>query len=128
MYGVYQTFYELHYFRGTESSFSISWIGSTQALLLFLTSIVAGPLFDAGYLQTLLWSGALLTVVGMFMTSICGSYWQTFLAQGVMVGLGFGCLYLPAPALVSQYFAKRRVLAIGVSSIGSALGMWLSEA
>lgn len=121
-YGVYQSFYELD-FLGTQSSSNISWIGSVQAFLLFLLSIAAGPIFDAGHLRSLLWTGTLLTVLGMFMTSICKTYWQIFLAQGVMVGLGFGCLYLPAPAVVSQHFYGRRALAIGISSIGSGLGM-----
>ena len=120
-YGVFQTFYKLDTFR-EQSSSNISWIGSTQAFLLFLTSIVVGPIFDAGHLKLLLRTGTFFTVVGMFMTSICHAYWQAFLAQGIMVGFGFGCLYLPAPALVSQYFSGRRALAIGISSTGSALG------
>lgn len=43
------------------------------------------------------------------------------------MGLGFGCLYLPAPAIVSQYFHKSTALAIGASSTGSALGTFLGE-
>lgn len=120
-YGVYQTYYELD-ISNAQSSFTISWIGSTQAFLMFLTSIVVGPIFDTGYLRSLLWSGTLLTVVGMFLTSICKTYWQSLLSQGVMVGFGFGLLYLPAPAIVSQYFNARKALAMGISSAGSAIG------
>ncbi|KAM3074404.1 hypothetical protein ACMFMF_006417 [Clarireedia jacksonii] len=120
-FGVYQTFYQLDLLSSNSSS-NISWIGSTQAFLMFLTSVVAGPIFDAGHLGFLLWTGSLFTVLGMFLTSICKVYYQCFLAQGVMMGLGFGLLYLPAPAIVSQFFHARRSLAIGMSSVGSALG------
>ncbi|KAK2593664.1 hypothetical protein QQS21_008633 [Conoideocrella luteorostrata] len=120
-YGAFQTYYQLH-FLSDKSSSDIAWIGSTQGFLLFLVSIVAGPAVDAGYLQSLLWTGSGLVVVGMFLVSITHQYWQVFLTQAIMMGLGFGSLYLPAPAVTSQYFHKRTALAMGVSSAGSALG------
>ncbi|KAI3396300.1 hypothetical protein diail_12322 [Diaporthe ilicicola] len=120
-YGVFQTFYQLN-FLSSESSSNIAWIGSTQAFLLFLVSVITGPVFDAGHLRSLLCIGLVLVVVGMMLTSIASQYWHVFLAQAVMMGLGFGCLYLPAPAVVSQYFHRRTALAMGVSSLGAALG------
>ncbi|KUI63432.1 Riboflavin transporter MCH5 [Cytospora mali] len=44
------------------------------------------------------------------------------LDAAAVMRLGFGCLYLPAPAVVSQYFHKNTALAMGASSTGSALG------
>ncbi|KAI1770218.1 major facilitator superfamily domain-containing protein [Hypoxylon cercidicola] len=120
-YGAFQTFYELDMLRGSSSS-SIAWIGSTQAFFLFLVSLVTGPLFDAGHLRWLLWVGSGLLVVGMFLASITSAYWQVFLTQALMAGVGFGCLYLPAPAVVSQYFHASTALAMGASSTGSAIG------
>jgi hypothetical protein len=46
-------FYELDLLSSYSSS-NISWIGSTQAFLMFLMSVVAGPIFNAGYLNFLL--------------------------------------------------------------------------
>lgn len=56
------------------------------------------------------------------MASISTQYWQLFLAQGVCVGLGGGCLFCPALAIVSTYFDKRKMLAIGICACGSATG------
>jgi MFS family permease len=120
-YGVFQTFYQLSLFKSKSSS-DISWIGSTQSSLMFFVSLGSGPVFDAGYLDLLLWSGTLLTVAGMFLASICTAYWQSFLAQGLMMGVGFGCLYLPGAAIIAQHFRRRRAFAIGLSSTGSAVG------
>ncbi|KAH8697433.1 putative monocarboxylate transporter [Talaromyces proteolyticus] len=120
-FGVFQTFYQLDLLASKTSS-EISWIGSTQSFLMFLVSVFAGPIVDAGHLRPLLAVGSLLTVLGMFMTSLCTAFWQVFLAQAVAMGLGFGCLYVPAPTVVSQYFHASTALAMGASSAGSALG------
>lgn len=92
---------------------------------MFVVSFLIGPIFDAGHLHVLLYTGSVLSVLGFFMTSLCQEYWQFFLAQGVAMGVGFGCLYLPAPALVAMHFDHRRALAIGMSSAGSGLGMYI---
>ncbi|KAI3316693.1 MFS general substrate transporter [Xylariaceae sp. AK1471] len=120
-FGVFQTFYQLDLLRSQKPS-DIAWIGSTQAFLLFLISLGAGPAFDRGYVRPLLWTGSLLFIVGMFLVSITSQYWQVFLTQSLLMGLGFGCVYLPAPAIVSQYFHARASLAMGTASTGSAIG------
>jgi len=89
---------------------------------MFLFSFFIGPIFDAGHLQSLLWVGSGLSLLGLFMTSLCHVYWQCFLAQGITMGIGFGCLYLPAPALVSMHFTSNQALAMGLSSSGSGVG------
>lgn len=99
-FGVFQTFYQLDLLSSKTSS-EISWIGSTQSFLMFLVSVIAGPIVDAGHLRPLLGLGFLLAVLGMFMTSLCTAFWQVFLAQAVAMGLGFGCLYVLAPIVVS---------------------------
>jgi MFS family permease len=121
MYGAYQTFYETN-FLSSQSSSNISWVGSIQACLLFLGSAVTGPFFDLGYLRTLLCTGTFLSVFGMMMTSICKEYWQVFLAQGITVGIGYGCLFLPSVAIVSQYSTTKKSFAFGVASTGSSIG------
>ncbi|RYP13303.1 hypothetical protein DL767_010824 [Monosporascus sp. MG133] len=119
-FGVFQTYYETELLRGHSSS-AISWVGSLQGALLLLLGIVSGPLFDAGNFRRLMVGGLFLIVFGMFMTSICKSYWQVLLAQGVCVGVGSGLLFLPAAAIMSQYFARRRAFALGMQSVGSPL-------
>ena len=61
-----------------------------QSLLLLLTGVFAGPCYDAGYLRSLLIVGSFLVVFGHMMLSICDTYWQVLLAQGVVVGIGAG--------------------------------------
>lgn len=56
------------------------------------------------------------------MTSLCREYWQVILAQGVVIGLGNGCLWIPSVAVIPQYFTTKKALAMGVAAAGSSIG------
>ena len=121
MYGVFQTYYS-HAIAETSTASAISWIGSIQVFLLCFIGTLVGPIYDAGHVRSLLVVGSFLSILGFFMTSICKNYWQLFLAQGVVTGSGFGCLFLPGVASVSQYFSTKKAFATGIASLGSSIG------
>jgi hypothetical protein len=56
------------------------------------------------------------------MTSLAKEFWQTMLAQGIGIGIGTGLIFLPALSVISQYFLKRRSLALGIVTTGSSVG------
>ncbi|GBE84114.1 Aspyridones efflux protein [Sparassis crispa] len=120
-FGVYQTFYEEDMLRTTSPS-TIAWVGSLQGFLMMVIGILTGPIFDMGYSRALVWVGTFMVVFGMMMTSIAKKYWQILLAQGVCVGLGAGCLFIPSVAIIATYFVKRRSFATGVAASGSSIG------
>ena len=55
MYGVFQTYYQSNTLRN-ESASSIAWIGSIQGSFLLLISLFAGPIYDKGYVRSLLYT------------------------------------------------------------------------
>ena len=120
-FGVYQTYYESGALFNASPS-TISWIGSVQATLLMITGTVAGPLYDAGYVRTLLGGGAVLTVFGQMMLSLCTQYWQVFLSQAVCIGIGTGAIFVPGVAILSTYWSTRIATATGIAAAGSSLG------
>lgn len=120
-FGVYQTYYESGA-QWSASSSDISWIGSIQALMVLVTGSVSGPIFDRGYLRTLLVVGSFGIVFGHMMLSLCSAFWQCLLAQGFVIGIGAGCLFIPAVALLPTYFSTRIGLAIGLAASGSSTG------
>lgn len=106
-----------------QSSSAISWIGSLQSFLVVIVGIFAGPMYDRGFILQLMIIGCFLIVFGMMMLSLCTSYYQILLAQGIVVGLGAGLVYIPALALISTQFTKNRPFAIGCASSGSSIGL-----
>ena len=118
-FGVFQQYYTLN--LGLEPS-AVSWIGSVQMLGHFGLGMFTGRLFDAGYFYWSMIPGMLLSALGMFMTSICTKYWQFFLAQGIMNGLGNGMQFAPAMSLITTYFSRNRSVALAIMASGSATG------
>ena len=120
-FGVFQAYYQttaLPY----ETPGNISWIGSLQVFLLMLGGLLAGPVFDMGYLRTLLFTGVFAICFAMFMVGLCSQYWQFVLAQGLVMGFGFGCLFLPTITIVAQYFTTKKAIAFGIATLGASIG------
>lgn len=87
-----------------------------------LVGVITGPLFDAGYFHALVGFAMFILPFGLMMTSLASEYWQLILCQGVCVGLGAGCLFVPSVALLPQYFKEKRGLANGIAASGSSIG------
>lgn len=119
--GVFQTYY-VRTFPDLSPS-TISWIGSIQLCVEILLGTIVGPLYDYGYLRSLVVVGSFLSVLGVLLTSFSTQYWQLLFSQGVLVGIGNGCLFIPSFAVLPNYFEKKRALAVGIAQSGSALGM-----
>ncbi|KAK1849847.1 riboflavin transporter MCH5 [Colletotrichum chrysophilum] len=118
-FGVFQTYYVSSL---GQSRSDVAWIGSITVFLLFFGGILSGRLTDAGHFRVAVTLGAILLVLGTFMTSLCTEYWQLILAQGVCVGLGNGLLSTPHLTVISTYFNKRLPLALGTVACGSVTG------
>lgn len=86
--------------------------------------MIVGPVFDRGYLKSLILIGSFFVVFGLMMTSLSTEYYQVFLAHGVSVGIGCAFLFLPSIAVVATYFTSRRALAMGITASGGSIGKW----
>ncbi|KAF9262353.1 MFS general substrate transporter [Marasmius fiardii PR-910] len=120
-WGVFQAFYEENILRN-EPRTTIAWIGSVQYALLFLPGLIVGRMFDMGYFRVNLISASLLLVLSVFLVPQCTVYWQFLLCQGFATGLAAGTINGPNIALVTQWFNKRRGLALGLFTTGAAAG------
>lgn len=118
-FGAFQTYYESIL---PQNPSAISWIGSIQAWLLFFLGAFSGRALDAGLFRSTVIIGAILLLLGLFMMSLSTKYWQLFLTQGVLAGIGGGIIFCPVMGLLSTYFAKKRGLAVGIATSGNALG------
>ena len=120
-FGVFQSYYSSTLIPDVSNS-DISWIGSIQAFLCCAATLFAGPVYDRGHPRFLIMFGTFMVVFGLMMTSLCRVYWQLMLAQGLCVGVGMGCLFLPAVGIVPSYFSTKKAFAMGIAASGSSLG------
>ena len=81
--------------------------------MVLFVGAVSGPIFDRGYLRTLLIIGSFGVVFGHMMLSLTHTFWQSLLAQGFVIGMGGGCLFVPAVAILPSYFSTKLGLAMG---------------
>lgn len=105
-----------------KSPDQISWIGSTQSLLVLVVGVIAGPLYDRGYLRGLIITGSSFVTLGFMFTSLSTHYWHFMLSQAVCIGVGAGFLVVPSLALIPQYFLNKRAIATGIVTSGSSVG------
>lgn len=66
--------------------------------------------------------GLVLISGGYIAASFATEIWHLYLTQGLLVGLGIGSIFIPAIAVLPQWFLKRRSLAQGLASSGSGFG------
>ncbi|PVI04983.1 MFS general substrate transporter [Periconia macrospinosa] len=118
-FGAFQTYYSEIL---PESDSTISWIGSSQACLMFLIGGFSGRALDAGYFRPTIIAGIVLHLIGLFTMSLAKNYWQLLLTQGLCTGIGGGTFFVPIVGLVSTYFAKRRGFALGLVTTGNSVG------
>jgi MFS family permease len=74
------------------------------------------------HLQAMVYTGSVGIVFCMMMISLCHSFWQFLLAQGVLLGVSTALATWPMVALVGQYFKRSRAAATGIVIAGSSLG------
>ncbi|OAX85581.1 hypothetical protein ACJ72_00042 [Emergomyces africanus] len=118
-FGVFQQ----HYTESLQRVPSdISWVGSIQIFLLFFIGTFSGRATDAGYFKVVWSTGAIILLLGIFMTSLTTTYWQLFLSQGLCMGIGCGLLFCPTIALIPTYFSSKRAIAMAIGASGSATG------
>ncbi|KAA8642803.1 hypothetical protein EYZ11_004333 [Aspergillus tanneri] len=120
-YGAFQQYYQIGPLSSSSAS-QLSWVGTVNAFLLISTGVVAGPLFDRGFLIHLMTAGCFLTTLGLMMLSLSSTYYQVLLSQGLCCGIGSGLIYVPALSLVSRSFSTRRAIALGMVTCGASIG------
>lgn len=121
-FGVFQDYYQRELFPHDSSS-KLILIGSVASSLYLILGVFAGRFADLIGYRISLAIGSGLMIGAMFAASACKEFWQFFLSQGLMFGLGLAFAYLPAVTVSRQYFgAERYGLANGIVVSGGALG------
>jgi len=103
--------------RGT-----VSLLFSLSGFLYFGITVVTGPLTDRFGPRRVLIAGMAFLAAGLVLASQAQTLWQVCAAYGAGVGLGVGCIYVPAIGTVQRWFNVKRGLATGLGVAGVGAG------
>uniref|UniRef100_A0A224YTN2 Integral to membrane n=1 Tax=Rhipicephalus zambeziensis TaxID=60191 RepID=A0A224YTN2_9ACAR len=104
---------------------TVAWVGS----LLSGCYLSAGPLVSAltnRYgCRAVCIGGSIVACIAFLLSTIVQDVGSLMVTFGLMAGVGFGLIYLPAIVSVNQYFSKKRALATGIAVCGSGMGAFV---
>ncbi|KAI2627720.1 major facilitator superfamily domain-containing protein [Hypoxylon sp. NC1633] len=119
--GVFQDYYQANQLSSYSSS-EVAWIPSMESFVLFFFGLFSGKLADSYGPRWPLLFGTVLHVFGLMMVSLSKEYYQIFLAQAIVSGVGTSFLFYPTIAAAGSWFKRHRALAFGIMVSGSSLG------
>ena len=123
--GWFQAQWETNFLKQYSPS-TIAWIPGVQFFLTLITSVLWGRLFDMYGGKVLLRTGSILYVFSMMMLSLSSEYYQFFFTYGIIPGFAGSMIFVPAVAIISQWYLKHRGLAQGLCfSAGCLAGIVL---
>ncbi len=83
--------------------------------------VLNGKLADRFGIMVAVIGGALMLTLGYFAAAYSATVWQLALAHGILIGVGTSATFGPLLADVSQWFTRRRGIAIAISASGNYL-------
>ncbi|KAK0397515.1 hypothetical protein QR680_002151 [Steinernema hermaphroditum] len=105
---------------------------SSKMATSITTSLLSGCYLLAGPLASALanhfgcnvvaCAGSVIAAAGFLLSVLVPALPVLYLTFGVIGGIGFGLIFLPAIVIVSQYFDEKRALATGLAVCGSGIG------
>jgi OFA family oxalate/formate antiporter-like MFS transporter len=131
MFGFYGTSGSFGIFlRPIEESLGSTRVAASGAMSTFMAfsgivGIIAGQLTDRYGARIIIGIGAFLGGLGYLLMYQVGFLWQLHLYFGVMAGASMGTCFTPVVATVSKWFTRKRVLAVGLTTVGIAIGQMI---
>ncbi|XP_070172884.1 monocarboxylate transporter 5-like [Littorina saxatilis] len=121
-FGVFLMVFVDHFKSGRGET---SWVGSLQPAVTFTVGPLASSLTNRYGCRKVTIVGAFICATGFVISVFAPNLYYLYFSSGIMAGLGFGLIYLPAIVSVAQYFEKRRAFATGLAVCGSGFGTFV---
>ncbi|XP_044006609.1 monocarboxylate transporter 3 isoform X2 [Aphidius gifuensis] len=100
----------------------VAWVGSILAGMYLIAGPVVSALTNKYGCRAVCMAGSIISTIAFGLSIFTPSVTMLTLVYGVMGGIGFGLIYLPAVVCVGYYFESKRSLATGIAVCGSGVG------
>lgn len=107
-----------------QSAVATAWVFSLFTTFLLMMGPVASALCNRFSVRTVVFWGSLICFVGMLISAFAPNLWFLYFSYCILGGFGRCLTYGPSLILVTNYFTKRRGVAVGLSTAGVGLGMF----
>ncbi|KAK3880530.1 hypothetical protein Pcinc_014978, partial [Petrolisthes cinctipes] len=104
------------------SNSEVSWVSSLLGGFYLIVGPFVSALANAYGFRTVCILGALISSAAFGISSFATSIYFLQFTFGIVGGIGFGFIYVPAVIATGFYFEKRRALATGIAVCGSGIG------
>ncbi|XP_076284328.1 monocarboxylate transporter 9 isoform X3 [Lasioglossum baleicum] len=105
-----------------EGKGKTAWVGSLLSGMYLSAGPVVSALTNKYGCRAVCMAGSFLGAAAFVLSTFSSSVNMLMLTYGVMGGIGFGLIYLPAVVCVGYYFETKRSLATGIAVCGSGFG------
>ncbi|KZT52082.1 MFS general substrate transporter [Calocera cornea HHB12733] len=121
-FGVFLSFYRQNdYFPGT-SDIQYAFVGGAIVAIALVISPLSNYLGNRFGFRLPMIVGVLLYTGSQIAAAFARTFWELLLSQGIAMGLGVGLIFIPLLPILSQWFNKRRAIALGLATGGSGGG------
>ncbi|XP_018905157.2 uncharacterized protein [Bemisia tabaci] len=105
-----------------ESQGKTAWVGSLLSGMYLSAGPVVSALTNKFGCRKVCITGSIVSCLAFVLSIFSANVNQLMLSYGVLGGIGFGLIYLPAVVCVGYYFETKRSLATGIAVCGSGVG------
>ncbi|XP_006614015.1 monocarboxylate transporter 3 isoform X1 [Apis dorsata] len=105
-----------------EGKGKTAWVGSLLSGMYLSAGPIVSALTNKYGCRAVCMAGSFLGAAAFVLSTFSTSVNMLMITYGVMGGIGFGLIYLPAVVCVGYYFETKRSLATGIAVCGSGFG------
>ncbi|XP_055634372.1 monocarboxylate transporter 3-like isoform X3 [Toxorhynchites rutilus septentrionalis] len=105
-----------------EGKGTVAWVGSLLSGMYLSAGPVVSALANKYGCRAVCIAGSIISCAAFALSTLSTNVTMMMLTYGVMGGIGFGFIYLPAVVAVGYYFETKRSLATGIAVCGSGFG------
>ncbi|XP_015912580.1 monocarboxylate transporter 9 isoform X2 [Parasteatoda tepidariorum] len=121
-FGIFFTEFVRHY---DVPKGKVAWVGSLLSGFYMSVGPIVSALTNRFGSRLVMIAGSLVSCTAMILSTMAPTIDVLMVTYGVMGGIGFGLVFLPAVVSVSHYFSTKRALATGVAVCGSGVGAFV---
>ncbi|XP_067128273.1 LOW QUALITY PROTEIN: monocarboxylate transporter 12-like [Centruroides vittatus] len=113
----------VQYYRAPKGR--TAWIGSLLSGCYLSAGPIVSALTNRFGCRSVTIVGSIVASIAFILSTFAPSVDVLMLTYGIMGGIGFGLIYLPAIVSVSYYFSTKRAFATGIAVCGSGMGAFV---